>query len=63
MALYPPRTPGTDAFIRIFNNDGSEVGACGNGMRCVAELVSQESGKTDLTFETMAGILNCWKEI
>ena len=62
MALYPPRTPGTDAFIRIFNNDGSEVGACGNGMRCVAELVSQESGKTDLTFETMAGILNCWKE-
>lgn len=62
MALYPPRTPGTDAFIRIYNNDGSEAGACGNGMRCVADLVSQESGKTDLTFETTAGILNCWKE-
>jgi diaminopimelate epimerase len=31
-------------------------------MRCVADLVSQESGKTDLTFETTAGILNCWKE-
>ena len=62
MALYPPRTPGTDAFIRIYNNDGSEAGACGNGMRCVADLVSQESGKADLTFETTAGILNCWKE-
>ena len=62
MALYPPRTPGTDAFIRIYNSDGSEAGACGNGMRCVADLVSQESGKTDLTFETTAGILNCWKE-
>jgi diaminopimelate epimerase len=62
MALYPPRTPGTDAFIRIYNNDGSEAGACGNGMRCVADLVSQESGKTDLTFETTGGILNCWKE-
>jgi diaminopimelate epimerase len=61
MALYPARTPGTDAFIRIYNNDGSEAGACGNGMRCVADLVSQESGKTDLTFETKAGILNCWK--
>ena len=22
--------------IRIYNNDGSEAGACGNGMRCVA---------------------------
>jgi diaminopimelate epimerase len=63
MALYPPRTPGTDAFIRIYNNDGSEVGACGNGMRCVADMVSKESGKTALTFETTAGILNCWKGV
>ncbi|HEX2538871.1 MAG TPA: diaminopimelate epimerase, partial [Pseudolabrys sp.] len=61
MALYPPRTPGTDAFIRIFNNDGSEAGACGNGMRCVASIVSDESGKDALTFETKAGLLNCWK--
>jgi len=61
MALYPPKTPGTDAFIRIFNNDGSEAGACGNGMRCVASIVSDESGKSALTFETKAGLLNCWK--
>jgi diaminopimelate epimerase len=61
MALYQPRTAGTDAFIRIFNNDGSEAGACGNGMRCVADLVSKECGKSDLTFETTAGVLNCWK--
>ena len=61
MALYPPRTAGTEAFIRIYNNDGSEAGACGNGMRCVADLVFKKSGKSDLTFETTAGILNCWK--
>ena len=61
MALYPPRTPGTDAFIRIYNNDGSESGACGNGIRCVADLIAKESGKSALTFETTAGILNCWK--
>jgi diaminopimelate epimerase len=61
MALYPPRTPGTDAFIRIYNNDGSEAGACGNGMRCVASLVADESGKSALTFETGAGIINAWK--
>jgi diaminopimelate epimerase len=61
MALYPPRTPGTDAFIRIYNNDGSEAGACGNGMRCVATLVSDANGKSRLVFETGAGILNAWK--
>jgi len=42
MALYAPRTPGTDAFIRIYNNDGSEAGACGNGMRCVADHGQEE---------------------
>ncbi|MGZ5835850.1 MAG: diaminopimelate epimerase [Xanthobacteraceae bacterium] len=61
MALYPPRTPGTDAFVRIYNNDGSEAGACGNGMRCVADIVFKETGKAALTFETSAGLINCWK--
>ncbi len=48
MVLHAPRTPGTDAFVRIYNNDGSEAGACGNGMRCVAELLFGETGKTAL---------------
>jgi diaminopimelate epimerase len=61
MALYPARTPGTDAFVRIFNNDGSESGACGNGTRCIADIVFGETGKTALTFETRSGLLNCWK--
>ena len=61
MAIYPPRTPGTDGFIRIYNSDGSEAGACGNGMRCVADQVAKQSGKDALTFETTTGIINCWK--
>lgn len=61
MALYPPRVPGTEAFVRIYNNDGSESGACGNGMRCVASLVFAEGNKNALTFETEAGLVNCWK--
>jgi diaminopimelate epimerase len=61
MALYPPRTPGTDAFVRIFNNDGSESGACGNGTRCIADIVFKETRKDALTFETAAGLVNCWK--
>jgi diaminopimelate epimerase len=61
MALHAPCTPGTDAYLRIYNNDGSEAGACGNGMRCVAELLFKETGKSALTLETKAGLLSCWK--
>ena len=43
--------------MRIYNNDGSEAGACGNGMRCVAALVSAETGKEALEFETPAGLV------
>ena len=62
MVLYPPRTPGTDSFVRIYNNDGSETGACGNGMRCVAALITKETGKAAAIFETTAGVLKCWKD-
>jgi diaminopimelate epimerase len=60
MAIYPPRDAGTDAFVCIFNHDGSEAGACGNGMRCVADILLNESGRTVLAVETPAGVLNCW---
>jgi diaminopimelate epimerase len=61
MALYPPRTPGTDAYVRIYNSDGSAAGACGNGTRCIAELLFRETAKDAVTFETPAGLLNVWK--
>jgi len=59
MALYPARG-GADASVRIYNNDGSEAGACGNGMRCVAALIAAETRKAKLTFETPAGLIPCW---
>ena len=61
MVLQPPRLPGTEAFIRIYNNDGSESAACGNGMRCVARRLFEATGQTAATFETRAGLLNCWQ--
>ncbi len=36
-------------------------GACGNGMRCVASRIFDETGKDALTFETKAGLINCWR--
>jgi diaminopimelate epimerase len=61
MLLQQPRLTGTEAFIRIYNNDGSEAGACGNGMRCVARQLFERTGKTAATFQTSAGLLNCWR--
>jgi diaminopimelate epimerase len=61
MAVYPPRAAGTDAFVRIYNNDGSEAGACGNGMRCVADILFKQSGNSALTVETRAGLLACFR--
>lgn len=61
MLLQPARLPGTEAFVRIYNNDGSESGACGNGMRCVARQMFAGSDQNGLTFETRAGLLNCWR--
>jgi diaminopimelate epimerase len=63
MALYPARgnDASVNAAVRIYNNDGSEAGACGNGMRCVAALVSGETGGGALKFETPAGIISCWR--
>jgi diaminopimelate epimerase len=57
MVLHDPKTRGTEAFIRIYNTDGSEAGACGNGMRCVTWAVAEKTGKTSFKFETKAGIL------
>src|SRR5205085_1795772 len=44
--------------MRILNADGIEAEACGNGTRCIARLVAQESGETRIRIETAAGLLD-----
>ena len=46
-----------DVRMRIWNPDGSEVGACGNATRCVAAVLSEETGRSDVTIETAGGHL------
>jgi len=46
-----------DVFMRIWNADGGEVGACGNAARCVAALVAAERGASNVRIETESGVL------
>jgi len=48
-----------DVFMRIYNPDGSQSGACGNATRCVASLVMAETGQNDALIQTQAGLLDC----
>jgi diaminopimelate epimerase len=49
-----------DAYMQIFNADGSEVGACGNATRCVAWLMMRESRKDASLVETENALLECY---
>ena len=51
-----------DAIIEIFNPDGDRAEACGNGTRCVAKLLFDESSKTSLNIKSDAGILRASKK-
>lgn len=60
MAVYDPALSTRDADITIFNNDGSEAEACGNGTRCVVSWLANDTGKESFTFKTAAGKLQAW---
>ncbi len=47
-----------DAFMRIYNADGGEVGACGNAARCVAALLAEERGTQEVSIETEGALLS-----
>jgi len=57
LILEKPTNGSADVFMRIRNHDGGEVGACGNGTRCVAALVMGETGRDAIVIETSAGLL------
>jgi diaminopimelate epimerase len=62
MVLFNPRAEGTDAYMRIFNTDGSESSACGNGTRCVSWYLLDGTNRDHLQLETAAGLLDCRRE-
>ena len=55
--------PSDKADIRmdILNHDGSLSGACGNGTRCVVDLVMAEDATGMLSIETDGAMLRAWR--
>jgi len=51
-----------DIGLVILNSDGSEAAACGNGSRCVADLVMRQTGAQELTMDTKGGVIRAWRE-
>ncbi len=46
-----------DAYLKFYNSDGGESGACGNGTRCVADLISKDLNIKSVILKTLSGNL------
>jgi len=47
----------SDAYLEFYNSDGGTSGACGNGTRCVADLLGKETNKNKINLTTLSGNL------
>ncbi|EKE31753.1 diaminopimelate epimerase [Salimicrobium jeotgali] len=55
--LYVLSSSKAEACMRMFNSDGSEAEMCGNGLRCVARYITEETGKEKVHIETAKAVL------
>lgn len=53
IAIEPSET--ADAFMRVWNADGSMVQTCGNALRCVGWLLMEATGSDRVVIDTAAG--------
>lgn len=58
VGICPPDDSRADAFMRMFNADGSESAMCGNAIRCVAKFLYDRGivKKERMVIETRAGL-------
>jgi len=59
--LEKPTEHEADVFMRIYNPDGGEAGACGNATRCVASVLMEERQTDHVTVQTVSGLLDSQK--
>lgn len=62
--IKPAQKVENDAWMQIFNADGSEAEMCGNAMRCVGKYLFENHfrDKQELKIETLAGIIKPAKQ-
>ncbi len=61
IVLEKPTEHEADVFMRIYNPDGGEAGACGNATRCVASVLMEERQTDHVTVQTVSGLLDSQK--
>jgi len=61
IVLEPPTDRQADVFMRIYNPDGGEAGACGNATRCVAHVLMGERQADAIVVQTVSGLLESEK--
>ena len=59
VVLITPGNAGADAVLRFFNADGGEVESCGNATRCIARVLMDESGSSEVRLDSKGGFLVC----
>ncbi len=58
MWVGPATHPSSSASYRVFNADGSEVGQCGNGVRCVVWMLhAEQQEQREFSLDGPAGVL------
>ena len=55
--IFIQKSEEKDAGLEFYNSDGSISGACGNGTRCVADLLSKENNDKEIILWTSSGEL------
>jgi len=55
--IFIQKSDRKDAELEFYNSDGSVSGACGNGTRCVADLLSKENNNNKIILWTSSGTL------
>lgn len=56
LVLQPHDT--ADALMLIYNADGSQAANCGNGLRCVGELLMQQTNKSQVSIALADRVVN-----
>src|SRR6267154_610581 len=61
IVLEAPTESDADVFMRIYNPDGGEAGACDNATRCVASVLMDERRTDHVMVQTVSGLLEAEK--